>query len=82
MFDPKIIDDILKNLSNAMPSGVKDFEQDLQKKFRQVLQDAFIRLDLVSREEFDVQTKVLARTRAKLEELEKQIAELEAKQQK
>ena len=50
---------------------------DLEKNLRVLLQSAFSRLDLVSREEFDVQREVLARTRAKLAELEAKLAELE-----
>jgi len=50
---------------------------DLEKNMRALLQSAFSRLDLVSREEFDVQREVLARTRAKLAELEAKLAELE-----
>ena len=52
---------------------------DLEKNLRVLLQSAFSRLDLVTREEFDVQRAVLARTRAKLEELEAKLAELEGK---
>lgn len=51
---------------------------DLEKNLRALLQSAFSRLDLVTREEFDVQREVLARTRAKLAELEAKLAELEA----
>lgn len=79
MLDTKALEDILNKISDAMPSGAKSLEQDVKNKVRQVLQDSFARLDLVSREEFDVQTKVLARTRAKVEQLEQQIAALEAK---
>jgi ubiquinone biosynthesis accessory factor UbiK len=50
---------------------------DLEKNLRALLQSAFSRLDLVTREEFDVQREVLARTRAKLQELEAKLAELE-----
>jgi ubiquinone biosynthesis accessory factor UbiK len=50
---------------------------DLEKNLRALLQSAFSRLDLVTREEFDVQREVLARTRAKLAELEAKLAELE-----
>jgi ubiquinone biosynthesis accessory factor UbiK len=52
---------------------------DLEKNLRVLLQSAFARLDLVTREEFDVQREVLARTRAKLQELEAKLAELEGK---
>ncbi len=52
---------------------------DLEKNLRVLLQSALGRLDLVAREEYDVQREVLARTRAKLQELEARLAELEAK---
>jgi hypothetical protein len=53
--------------------------KDLEKNFRGMLSSAFTRLELVSREEYDVQTQVLARTRQKLEALEARVAEIEAR---
>ena len=55
--------------------------KDLEKNFRGMLASAFARLDLVTREEYDVQAQVLARARAKLAELETRLAELEARRQ-
>ena len=55
--------------------------KDLEKNFRGMLSSAFTRLELVSREEYDVQTQVLARTREKLAALEARVAELEARRQ-
>ncbi|BFO12083.1 accessory factor UbiK family protein [Serratia rubidaea] len=63
-----------------MPKGVREFGEDVEKKVRQVLQAQLGRLDLVNREEFDVQTQVLLRTREKLALLEQRIAALEGKQ--
>lgn len=77
--DGKFIDELAQRLSGLVPPGVKDLQQDVEKNMRAVLQGAFARMDLVTREEFDVQTAVLARTRAKLEQLETQIAEIEAR---
>jgi ubiquinone biosynthesis accessory factor UbiK len=54
---------------------------DLEKNLRALLQSAFSRLDLVTREEFDVQREVLARTRARLAELEAKLLELEKRDQ-
>ncbi|MBM3357210.1 MAG: accessory factor UbiK family protein [Betaproteobacteria bacterium] len=51
--------------------------RDMEKNLRALLQSAFSRVDLVTREEFDVQREVLARTRAKLEELESRVSEIE-----
>ncbi len=77
MFDPKILDDIAKKLSNAVPPGLTDIKTDIEKNVRATLQNTFAKLDLVTREEFDVQTAVLARTRSKVDELEKKVAQLE-----
>ena len=77
MFDPKQLDEVTERLLKAMPAGLREMSHDVEKNLRAGLQSAFTRLDLVSREEFEVQAGVLARTRAKLEELEKQVAELE-----
>jgi BMFP domain-containing protein YqiC len=57
---------------------VAQAQQDLRTNFHDVLAQGLRRLDLVTREEFDVQSQVLARTRAKVEELERRVAELEA----
>ncbi len=62
-----------------MPKGLRDFGDDVEKKVRQVLQSQLTRLDLVSREEFDVQTQVLLRTREKLALLEQRLSELEGR---
>ena len=77
MIDAKFLDDLAHRLSSAVPPGVRNVQADLEKNLRATLQATLSKLDLVTREEFDVQTKVLARTRAKLEELEKVIADLE-----
>jgi ubiquinone biosynthesis accessory factor UbiK len=79
MLNPKTLDDLARRLADAMPSGVKELQADVEKNMRAQLQSGLSRLDLVTREEFDVQAKVLARTRAKLETLERQVAELEAR---
>ena len=77
MFDPKSIDDIANRLASAIPPGLNNLKEDMEKTFRAVLQSALGKLDLVSREEFEVQKMVLAKTRAKLEDLEKRVAEME-----
>jgi BMFP domain-containing protein YqiC len=78
MMDPKVIDDLARRLSKAVPTGLREAQQDIEKNFRTVLQNTLAKMDLVTREEFDVQTRLLARTREKLEVLEKTMAELEA----
>ena len=76
--DPKILDDLARKLADSVPPGLKDLKADLEHNFRAMLQSALGRLDLVTREEFDVQAGVLSRTRQKLEELSQRLAELEA----
>lgn len=82
MLNPKVIDDLARRLSDTVPAGLREAQQDLEKNFRSVLQNTLAKLDLVTREEFDVQARLLSRTREKLEALEKTIAELEARQPK
>ena len=79
MFDPKNIDELANRLSGAIPPGLHTMREDMEKNFRAILQSALAKLDLVTREEFEVQKAVLAKTRQKLESLETQIAELESK---
>ena len=79
MIDPKAFDDLAKRFTEALPPSVRQFQADMEKNVHAALQATFAKLDLVTREEFEVQQGVLARTGAKLEELEKQVAELEAK---
>ena len=79
MFDSKQINDLVKSLMDAVPPGIANLPKDMENNFRRVLHAAFNKMDLVTREEFDVQTKVLERTRAKLNKLEKALKELEKK---
>ena len=79
MFNPKKLEEIAKQLGEAMPTGVKNFGEDVDRKIKQVLQAQLGKLDMVSREEFDVQTHVLLRTREKLAEMEAKFTELEKK---
>ncbi|PKH25336.1 hypothetical protein CIG19_05740 [Enterobacterales bacterium CwR94] len=79
MIDPKKIEQLARQVHESMPKGIREFGDDVEKKIRQVLQSQLTRLDLVNREEFDVQTQVLLRTREKLAALEQRLAALEAK---
>ena len=74
MINPQNIEQVLDSLRRAVPGGLA---QEVEKNLRAALTAALAKLDLVTREELDVQAAVLARTRARLEELEKQVAELE-----
>jgi ubiquinone biosynthesis accessory factor UbiK len=76
MNTPKI-DEIVRRLVESVPPGVRAVQQDLESNFRAVLRSSLTRLDLVSRDEFDAQMRVLERTRARLEELERKVAALE-----
>ena len=75
--DPRFIDDLAKKLSAAVPQGIANAKRDLEDNFKSVLQSALSRMDLVTRQEFDVQAGVLRRTREKVEALEAKIAALE-----
>jgi len=77
MFDPKAIDDIASKLTAALPSGLNNLKEDMEKNFHLILQTALGKLDLVTREEFEVQKAVLAKTRSKLEALEQRVASIE-----
>jgi len=77
MIDLKLIDDLSRKLTEALPPGLKRLKEETDEQFRQVLTRAFERMNLVTREEFDAQSAVLARTREKLSQLERQIDELE-----
>jgi len=71
------IEGLAKKLADSLPGGLRTMREDLEQNFRSILRGGLSRLDLVTREEFEVQEAVLARTREKLEALEKQVAEME-----
>ena len=78
MINAKTIEEIAKQVTDAIPTGLKTMANDLEDKTKTVLQRKLSQLDVVTREEFDVQTQVLIKTRAKIEELEARLTELEA----
>ncbi|WP_374500499.1 accessory factor UbiK family protein [Pseudoxanthomonas sp.] len=78
MIDLNHIDDLARRLSQLVPPGLRDSQEELQQTFKSALQAGLAKLDLVTREEFDVQQAVLLRTREKLEVLERTVATLEA----
>jgi len=71
------IEDIARKLAEAVPEGLRSVREDLENNFRSVLRASLARLDLVTREEFEVQEAVLAKTREKLEALEARLEKLE-----
>ena len=76
MIDLAQLDELARRLSSLVPPGLREGREELQQNFKSVLQAGLGKLDLVTREEFDVQRAVLARTREKLEALERQLADL------
>ncbi|MCH7834066.1 MAG: accessory factor UbiK family protein [Proteobacteria bacterium] len=71
------IEKLAKKLADTVPDGLRSMQKELEQNFRSVLRAGLGKLDLVTREEFEVQEAVLVRTREKLEALEKRLAELE-----
>lgn len=71
------LDELARQLADAVPKNLKAIGDDLERNFKSLLQAGLARMDLITREEFDVQAAVLERTRARLEALEARIAELE-----
>jgi BMFP domain-containing protein YqiC len=79
ILDSTSLDDLARRLANAVPESVRSFGRDLEGNFKAVLQAQLSKLDLVSRQEFDVQAALLARTQATLTALEVRLKELETK---
>jgi len=73
----KSIEDLARRLAEAVPEGLRSVRKDLEENFQSVLKSGLGKLDLVTREEFEVQEAVLLRTREKLEALEERLKELE-----
>ncbi len=77
MIDLNNIDELARRLSGLVPPGLRESREELQENFKAVLQSGLSKLDLVTREEFDVQRAVLLRTREKLEALEALVRQME-----
>jgi BMFP domain-containing protein YqiC len=73
------IEEIARRLLESVPPALRTVQKDLEGNFRAVLRASLSRLDVVTRDEFDAQARVLERTRAKLEQLEARLQELEGK---
>ncbi len=78
--DPAMLDELTKKLSGLIPPGLQQAKEDLKTNIKNILSQGLTKVDLVSREEFDIQAKVLLRTREKLEQLEKKLDEIISKQ--
>lgn len=79
MIDLNHIDDLARRLSGLVPPSMREGREELQQNFKAVLQSGLSRLDLVTREEFEVQRAVLLRTREKLDALQGLVETLEAR---
>jgi BMFP domain-containing protein YqiC len=75
--EKNVLDDLAGKLADAVPGDLRELRNDLESNFRGLLQNGLNKLDLVTREEFDVQRKVLERTREKLERMEQELEELQ-----
>jgi BMFP domain-containing protein YqiC len=78
MIDLSQIDDLARRLSGLVPPALREGREEMQDNFKAALQAGLNKLDLVTREEFDVQRAVLARTRSQLDELRALVEQLEA----
>jgi ubiquinone biosynthesis accessory factor UbiK len=77
MIDFDKLDELARRLSTLVPPGLREGREELQENFKSVLQTGLAKLDLVTREEFEVQRAVLLRTREKLDALQRAVTELE-----
>ena len=82
MLDPKKLEELAKQISQAVPPGVRNMAGEAEGRVKQILQSQLSKLDVVTREEFDIQSQVLIRTREKLDAMEARIAALENKNTK
>ena len=71
------IEQILNDVSKALPDDIQNFKQDIENNLRASLNASFTKMELVTREEFDIQTTLLQRTRAQLDKLEEKLSGLE-----
>jgi len=79
MIDLRTLDDLIRKLSDSLPSGAVRMKDEVEEQFRLILLRSFDKMNLVTREQFDAQTAVLKRTREKLEQLQQQLTQLEQK---
>lgn len=76
MMDPKKIEDIARQINDSIPAGVKDFAGQFEQRVKTILQQQLSKLDVVTREELDVQQQMLLRLRQRVEQLEQELAQL------
>lgn len=76
MLDAKIFDEMAKKFTDSLPPALKSMQEEMEKNFKMILHSTFSKLDLVTKEEFDRQVKVLEKTRGKIDRLEKELDKL------
>ena len=81
MIDPRKFDDLARRILASLPPGIDGIREDVTRNVRAIIAAGVARMDLVEREEFDVQSAVLARTREKLEDLDARVRQLEEERQ-
>lgn len=83
MNDPKRppVDELIERVLAGLPTDIRQIKTDFEQHLRRALNSAFSRMDLVTREEFDVQAALLARTRERLEQMIQRLEELESERQ-
>ena len=77
MINPRRFDDLARRIQESLPPGLDEVREDATRNIRAIIAAGIARMELVEREEFDVQSAVLARTREKLEGLERRVGQLE-----
>lgn len=77
MENKNTFDDLAKKITGLLPGNLQQVQHDLESNIKTLLQSSLSKMNLVTREEFDVQAALLSRTREKLDRLEKQLSELE-----
>jgi len=76
MSNTQNIEDMVRKLTEALPAGIRELEEEAKKQFKTVLESGMTKMDMVSREEFEIQKKVLEKTREKVD-LEERLSKLE-----
>ena len=79
--DPKFIDDLSKRLYKSLPDNLKNLQDDLKQNFSSVLEGGLNKLNLVTREEFEVQKLVLAKCRKQIAELKAELSEMTSEEE-
>jgi len=82
MFNDRKIETLVKQITDALPVDLHQAKADMEKNLKAIISAGLAKMDLVTREEFDVQAELLARTRASLEKIQRHLTELEEKTSK